>query len=223
MQSSGISHDFKGSTTTHAKTSPDGRAWHGRLSLRAKGVLSLIVVVVYVGLMTIMVTEERLKLPSIVQDLERVHRLEEQMVQVNMQVARTTMAAGESYYAERDEARTKQLFMELSPLQNMLSVLSRHYTPLKRHHDRIQLLAKQLAHEPSKAALAEIRATLHSLVFDLDQITQGLRGEKQKLLGKYQLVHDKITLETMFFLFLGVVVVGAVMTIFFTRLTWDGY
>jgi two-component system, NtrC family, sensor kinase len=219
MQSGRITSDLTGETAK--PRGPEGRSWHGRLSLRAKGVLSLIVVVVYVGLMTIMVTEERLKLPSIVQDLERVHRLEEQMVQVNMQVARATMAAGESYYAEKDEVRTKQLFIELSPLQNMLSTLSRHYTPLKRHYDGMQHLAKELAHQPSKAVLAEIRAVLHSLVFDLDQVTQGLRSEKQKLLGKYQLVHDKITLETMFFLFLGVVVVGAVMTIFFTRLTWD--
>lgn len=200
---------------------PHKDAWYRRVSLRVKGVLSLVVVVIYVSLMTFIVTEERLKLPSIVLEIERVHRLEEQMVQVNMQAARAIMAAGEIYYADQGEVRTKQLFLELTPLNNMLTSLTRHYTALVRHDDKMELLAKELAHRPSKIVLGEIRVVLNAMVADLDQVTKNIRSEKQKLLEKYQLVHDKITLETMFFLFLGVIVFGAVMTIFFTRLTWD--
>ena len=55
----------------------------------------------------------------------------------------------------------------------------------------------------------------------LNGFSQNLRNEKQKLLSNYQLVHDKLTVETILFSFLGIMMFGAVMTIFFTRLTWD--
>lgn len=197
------------------------RGWQGRLSLRVKGVLSLVVVVAYVGAMTTIVTQERLKLPSIVKDLERVHKLEEQMVQVNMQVSRAIMAASDAYFIERGDIRTRQLFMELTPLDPLLANVAKHHAPLTSHQEQLARLTRDLAHQPSKAVLDAMRGSLHRLVQDLNEYTQALRNEKQRLLANYQLVHDKITLETMFFLFLGVVVVGAVMTIFFTRLTWD--
>jgi signal transduction histidine kinase len=197
------------------------RQWQGHLSLRVKGVISLIVVVVYVSIMTAMVTQERLKLPAIVQDLERVHKIEEQMVQVNMQVARAIIATSEASANDQGDPRTRQLFMELTPLDSVLASVSRQLPRLRPYQDQLATLTRNIAHAPSKQLIDDMRATLHRLAQELGGVTQGLRGEKQKLLTNYQLVHDKITLETMFFLFLGVVVVGAVMTIFFTRLTWD--
>jgi signal transduction histidine kinase len=197
------------------------RQWQGHLSLRVKGVISLIVVVVYVSIMTAMVTQERLKLPAIVQDLERVHKIEEQMVQVNMQVARAIIATSEASATDQADPRTRQLFMELTPLDAILASASRQLPTLRPYQEQLSTLTRNIAHAPSKALIDEMRATLHRLAQELGGVTQGLRGEKQKLLTNYQLVHDRITLETMFFLFLGVVVVGAVMTIFFTRLTWD--
>lgn len=197
------------------------RHWQRHLSLRVKGIISLIVVVAYVSVMTAMVTRERLKLPSIVKDLERVHKIEEQMVQVNMQVARAIIATGEAYYIEQGDLRTRQLFMELTPLDSILGGASKTHPQLKSFQEQLSALTRDIAHSPSKPLLNDLRATLHRLAQGLNELTQNLRSEKQKLLANYQLVHDRITLETMFFLFLGVVVVGAVMTIFFTRLTWD--
>ena len=197
------------------------RAWPGRLSLRIKGVISLVMVVLYVSIMTVMVTQERLKLPSIVKDLERVHQIEEQMVQVNIQVARAIIATSEAFYTEQGDLRTRQLFLELTPLDTILGNASKHAARLKPHQERISTLTRTIAHTPSRELLVEMRGSLHRLAQELNDNTQSLRSDKQRLLSDYQLVHDRITLETMFFLFLGVVVVGAVMTIFFTRLTWD--
>jgi signal transduction histidine kinase len=55
----------------------------------------------------------------------------------------------------------------------------------------------------------------------LNVFSQNLHRDKQKLLVSYQLVHDKLTVQTILFSFLGIMMFGAVMTIFFARLTWD--
>ena len=192
-----------------------------RFSLRIKGVLSIIAATIYIVITTAILTEERLKLPIIVSDLERVHRIEEQVVQVNMHVARAIIAASEAYFIEQGDIRTRQLFMEMAPLETTLTNLSRLYPPLKPQQEQLTKLTRLLAHQPSKAVLELMHATLNRSVQDLNNFSLSLRKEKQSLLTNYQGVHDKLTVETILFSFLGIIIAGAIMTIFFTRLTWD--
>jgi signal transduction histidine kinase len=195
--------------------------WHGRLSLRAKGIISLAIVVAYVGIMGGILSSERLRLLAMVTDLESVHRKEEQMVQANMLLARAVLSANESFFTVEPAGATRQLFFEVSPLSSVLMTLAREHTSLAEPFDRLQRLLRELAHRPSREAFSDLRVALQALTLELDKITKDLRSRKESLMGAYHETHDRITLETLFFLFLGVVVVGAAITIFFTRLTWD--
>jgi signal transduction histidine kinase len=197
------------------------RKWNRDLSLRVKGLLSLIVVVAYAILMTAVVTQERQKLPTIVSELDRLYQQDEQLVQLSMQAARAVMATGEMLYSDVGDERTKLLFVELAPLNTHIASAAKNHTALRGYQEVLLLAAKNLAHQPTRAVLLEMRASLHKLILEVDRERAGIRAGRQKLLNSFQLVHDRVTLETMFFLFLGVVIVGSVMTIFFTRLTWD--
>ena len=193
----------------------------GRLSLRIKGVISLVVAIIYVGITTAILTNERLTLPNIVKDLEQLHKVEEQAVQVNSQITRAIIATSEAYFIEQGDIRTRQLFMEMAPLETTLGNLAKHHPPLKPHQEHLTKLTRELAHQPSKAILESMHSGLQHALQVLNGFSQNLRNEKQKLLSNYQLVHDKLTVETILFSFLGIMMFGAVMTIFFTRLTWD--
>jgi len=196
-------------------------AGEGRLSLRIKGVLSLIVAVIYVGITTAILTQERLTLPNIVKELEQLHKIEEQTVIVNTQITRAIIGASEAYFIAQGDIRTRQLFMEMAPLESTLGNLAKHHAPLKSLHERLTKLTRELAHQPSKAILESMHSDLQQTLQILNAFTQELRNDRQKLLHNYQTVHDRLTVETILFSFLGVMMVGAVMTIFFTRLTWD--
>lgn len=183
--------------------------------------MSLVIAVIYVGITTAILTQERLRLPNIVKDLEQLHKIEEQAVQVNAQITRAIIATSEAYFIEQGDIRTRQLFMEMAPLETTLGNLAKHYPALKPHQVNLTRLTRELAHQPSKAILESMHSGLQHGLQVLNTFTQELRNEKQKLLSNYQLVHDKLTVETILFSFLGIMMVGAVMTIFFTRLTWD--
>lgn len=193
----------------------------GRLSLRAKGVFSLIAAVIYVGISTAILTQERLLLPNIVKELEQLHKFEEQAAHVNAQITRAIIATSEAYFIEQGDIRTRQLFMEMAPLETTLGNVAKHYPPLKPHQENLARLTKELAHKPSRPILESMHSGLQHGLQVLNTYTQNLRNEKQTLLSKYQLVHDKLTIETILFSFLGIMMSGAVMTVFFTRLTWD--
>ena len=195
--------------------------WQGRLSLRVKGIISLAVVVAYVGVMGAILSSERLRLLAMVTDLESVHRKEEQMVQANLLLARAVLSANESFFTVEPTGATRQLFFEVSPLSSVLTGLATEHALLGPPVARLQDHLRDLAHRPSREAFADLRVALQALTLELDKITKDLRSRKESLMGAYHETHDRITLETLFFLFLGVVVVGAAITIFFTRLTWD--
>lgn len=213
--------ESSGRSTGIARPAPGKNALGARLSLRIKGLLSLSAVVLYALTATLIVTDERLKLPVVIQDLERLHRVEEQLVQLNIQIARAMLAVSESYFSGPNEARTRQIFIELTPLDYMMKNATLVHPGSKGRYDDVQRLTRKLAHEPSQEVLAELRSALHGLVLGLDKEAQEQRTEKQKVFARFQTISDKVTLLSMFFMFLGLVVAGAVMTIFFTRLTWD--
>lgn len=194
---------------------------HGRLTLRVKGGITLAIMVVYVAITTAILTGERLKLPAIVKELEVLHKLEEQNVKVNALITRAIIAASEAYFIEQGDIRTKQLFMEMAPLESTLASISGHYTPLKEHQAQLTKLTRELAHQPSKTVLESMHNGLQRAILDLNAFSNNLHRDKQILLGSYQQVHDKLTVQTMLFSFMGIMMFGAVMTIFFARLTWD--
>lgn len=195
--------------------------WHGHLSLRVKGVISLLVLVAYVGGVAVLVTSERGRLLDTVQTLERVHRQEEQMLQVNLLVARAILAANDNYYSSDLDNSAAKILLETTPLEHSLSGMVDNYPVLGPSLDRLRRVTQDLAGQPSRGILGELRSEMHELVFRLQAISRGLREEKVKLLGAYQATHDKLTLQTLSVVFLGIVVLGAIVTIFFTRLTWD--
>lgn len=193
----------------------------GGVSLRSKGVVSLAVVVAYVALVAVLVISERENSLAMVNELESVHRQEEKMVQLNMLVANALISANDSYYASEHELSGRPVFLALAPLETLLGATTKRYDVLEPHLTKLRNLTRQLQVSPSKNAMAELRGALHYLVYESDKITKELRGNRERILAGYHRAHDKVTLETLFFVFFGVVLLGAVMTIFFARLTWD--
>lgn len=200
---------------------PEVSQGKNRLSLRTKGVISLIAAIVYVGISTAVLTQERLSLPNVVKELEQLHRQEELAAQVNAQITRAIIATSEAYFMKQGDIRTRQLFMEIAPLETTLGGIAKHYPPLKPHHEHLTRLTRELAHQPSKPILESMHTGLQQGLQVLNNHTQKMREEKQALLAKYQLVHDRLTVKTILFSFLGIMMSGAVMIVFFTRLTWD--
>lgn len=199
-----------------------GASWIAHLSLRAKGIISLIIVIIYAGIVVILVTGERDQLFRMVQDLERVHRHEEQLVHINIRLARAIGSANENYFAGDTAASTRQVAIEMVPIGTLLAGLASIYPGLQGSVSRLETITAELATgHASRGVLAELRSELHSLVLRIESISRELRLAKEGLLSDYRVTYDRVTLETLSLLFFGVVLMGATITIFFTRLTWD--
>lgn len=206
-------------TAVEGKDLPSG--WHGHVSLRVKGVVSLVAFVAYIAIVGVLITAERERLLGLVQQLEAVHQQESQLVQINMMVARAVLSANERHFFALPDLAVRQLNADLFPLERILGGLAKANPDLRGHFGNLQRLLRDLRNAPTSETVTAVRQELHALVLDLERMTQALRAEKDRLMVSYRQTHDKVTLETLSFALLGVVVFGAMVTIFFTRLAWD--
>lgn len=195
--------------------------WHGHVSLRLKGVFSLLAFVAYIGIVGVIIMAERERLFGLVQDLEQVHLQESQLVQVNLLVARAVLSTNEQYFAALPDVAARQILRDLAPLERVVAGLLPIRPQLGNNLLRMQALGGELRHAPTRAGVARVRAELHRLVVDLEGFTKEVRAEKEQLMASYRRTHDKVTLEALALAMLGVVIFGALVTVFFTRLTWD--
>lgn len=193
----------------------------GKTSLAHKGILTLVAMMLYFILVSLVVAYERRSLIDSVQLLNEIHQREERLVALNILVARAILTVNENYFSPNVDVSSKILVLENEAVLNGMSKLQQHYVTIS---DDVALLTKsnaQLIERPSRAVVADIRGIFNRIVIDLDAITTDIRARKQWLLEDYENSHNRLTVEWIVFVALGVGFLSALMMTFFRRLAAD--
>jgi signal transduction histidine kinase len=164
---------------------------------------------------------EREKMPRAVAELDRVHNQEEQLLQLNMSVARAIFTVNEHYHGTSPEAAAQVVALEVEAVLAALQGMEKVFPVLGNDHVTLARLADELHSAPGRGALAELRASLHKLVADLDLVTARVREGRTDLLARYRQSYDVVTVQMLVVGLLGIILTGGAMTLFFTRLAWD--
>jgi signal transduction histidine kinase len=192
-----------------------------RLTLRAKGGLTLAGLVIYVFVVGAVVSASRDRQLAMVDELERTHRREELLIQVNMAVARAILTVNDNYIAPDPADAIQPIAIEVEAVQSNLQGLKEDFPALEANIAGLQFDLDHLRQTPARGDIALIRNQFHELVVVLDRITNGERERKQKLLAAYRAAQDTVTLESIVFGLIGLIVLGTVTALFFSQLTWD--
>jgi signal transduction histidine kinase len=189
-----------------------------RLTLRAKGALTLVGLAIYVVVVGAVVSGSRDRQLAMVEELERTHRSEELLIQVNMAVARAILTVNDNYITPDPVDAVQPIAIEVEAVQ---SKLKGDFPALEANIADLRFDLDHLRQTPARGDIALIRNQLHELVVVLDRITNGERERKQKLLAAYRVAQDAVTLETVVFSLIGLLVLGTATALFFSQLTWD--
>ena len=192
-----------------------------RLTLRAKGALTLVGLAIYVVVVGAVVSGSRDRQLAMVEELERTHRSEELLIQVNMAVARAILTVNDNYIAPDPVDAVQPIAIEVEAVQSNLQGLKGDFPALEANIADLRFDLDHLRQTPARGDIALIRNQLHELVVVLDRITNGERERKQKLLAAYRVAQDAVTLETVVFSLIGLLVLGTATALFFSQLTWD--
>lgn len=191
------------------------------LTLRAKGILAFVALVLYVFVVGLLAAQERHKLRLTVEELDRIHVLEGRLANVNTSVAHTILRLQEVYYAREPLGAVGNMVLDVEALQAGLQRLRPAFAGAEDASALLERGLEALRAAPSRGALAEMRGALHELVERLDAFTRSVNERKDRLTEGYRRHYDAITLITLIGALLGVVVFGALVTLFFSRLAAD--
>ena len=213
-----------GPKTRGALPLPAGRprfAYPWGLSLRVKGALVFILMVLYMSFTAYSLSRDRQQLMNMVSDLEYVQRFEARLTQANLMLARTIVLLNDNFATQNLHVSATTLVAEIEAVRNAVGRLDDRFPRLIFLSNALKPLATQLEASPGRGLLGAIRATLHEMVTELDTITEEEQRRRTELLSAYRHTNDELIHQGVLYSMVGVVVFGLIIAIFLTRLTID--
>ncbi|MGE5493582.1 MAG: sensor histidine kinase [Actinomycetota bacterium] len=192
-----------------------------RDSLQSKAVWTVVVLFAYFIMVTLVITYERDIMMEAVTRLQEKHDQEERLVALNMAVSRTVLAVNENYFSPNVADAAKVLVLELEAIMPGLNRLQPEYPMIGNDLGGLQRAVDELSSTPSRAAIADLRATMHRLVIELDVVTNDVNARKQLLLEDYRRSFNRVTLEWAVLGLFAIGILGGFILIFFRRLAQD--
>lgn len=190
-------------------------------SLRGKAAWAIALMGAYFLVVTVVIAYERRSMLELVAHLEELQDDEARLIALNGAVSRTVMAVNENYFSPNMSAAAKVLTLEVEAVLPSLRRLKQSYPLVDVDLHELERSLEELATQPSRASIADLRGVLHRLVINLDAITNDVNIRKDLLSSTYQKTFNRIAIEWGGFGVLALAIIGALVMAFFRRLTAD--
>lgn len=190
-------------------------------SLRGKGWLFTLLLAVYFVVVTMVIAFERETMLDSVVLLQNINEREEHLVGLNYAVSRTVISVNENYFAPDVEASGKMLALEVEALLPGLVRLQSAYPELAESRQALAGMVVELVTGPTRATIADLRATMHRLVLQLDIVTADVSAQKAKFAERYHKVFERLTAEWLIFGVFALILAALVFKVFFRGLSAD--
>jgi len=164
---------------------------------------------------------QRQGLLHVVDELEMAHRTEAQLLEINTSMARTLFAVNMSFSDDDLASSAIRSMIEVEASLSLLEAIQDRHPTVLMLAGKLHALVRDLAQSPTLSTLGVARATLNELIIELDGVTKNAHAHRLRLLDQYRENYDRITLSSLAMLVIGLILLGAVTAIFFSRLTWD--
>ena len=198
-----------------------GAAGFSRLSLRGKGLVAVTALFAYLIVASLVVEAQRARLTDTVEELERAHAEEDGMARVNVSLAQAIVATNERYYRAGSGRDFSDVAVAVDAVHDGIAGLAPRFPFLAPVAAQLATRAADLWFAREREALLELRASLHEAVAAMDRATAQVRNRRQDLNTLYRARYDQVSLISIGLSIAGMLVFGALMLLFLTRLGWD--
>lgn len=193
-----------------------------KLTLRAKGFFAFMLLVTYVAIAGLILTQERSKLLRIALEVENAYAEESALAKAGYAVAHATLKWQEKFLSVRlPEAFEEQVALDVELIEAGIRGLSHVYPEMLEDVDRLHQDVAELRKDRSIRNLISLRDHGRQMSEHLEQATRQARSQKDKLWAEYREVYDTMSVIAVIMGLLGAVFFGVTMTLFLTRMAWD--
>jgi signal transduction histidine kinase len=198
-----------------------GVAVLGHLSLRGKGVVAAAALFAYLIVASLVVETQRLRIADALEELERVHGEEDRLARVNVSLAQAIVTTNERYYRTGAARDFSDVAVAADTVYDGMAGLAPRFPHLAPIAAGLATRTADLWVAREREALLDLRAALHEAVAAMDRATAQVRARRQELNALYRARFDQVSMVSFGLSIAGMLVFGALMLLFLTRLGWD--
>ncbi len=193
------------------------------LTLRTKGILALGVLVSSLAAIGWFLAYSRQDLYVIVQEMERIYAKQALLERVS-KILTHTLVETQAVLTESPEDRLPaygELYTHMQPVRASLDEAEHLYPLLAKDIATLEQAMFAIGARPDARRLSEVRDSQQTLIAKLHDILTALQQRSTELAQRYHDTQQRISLVSAAGNIAGVIVSGAVILVFFTRLASD--
>jgi len=197
-----------------------GRA-NSEVPLRVKGFLAFAAVVIYAVLLTTFTFNKKAELVDEFERLQNLYKVEEQLRQVDATAFHIVMAVFINSDKDDQNSVVQRFQSNYELLKRKNAELTMRYPYASVNLAGVEQALAQATVQPSAAALAAMNSELLKVKIEVTQHIDESRREQIATAERFHMQWDSAALASLLFGLIGLLLLGAIIGLFFTRLTKD--
>lgn len=208
---------------TSAASLENAQQTASEVPLRVKGFLAFAAVVIYTILLTTFTFNKKSELANEFERLQNLYKVEEQLRQVDATAFHIVMGVFMNSDTTDPKAVVQRFLSNFDLLKNKNAELTEQYPQAGVNLSKLEQAATQAAAStnPSPAELAAMNSELLKVKIEITQHIDESRQEQKTTADRFNTQWDSAALASLMFGIIGLLLLGAIIGLFFTRLTQD--
>ncbi|MDX8385131.1 MAG: ATP-binding protein [Gallionella sp.] len=200
---------------------PEIDATVAEVSLRVKGFLAFIAVAIYAVLLTAFTFDKKAELVDEFESLKNLYKVEEQLRQVDATAFHIVMAVFLNSNSDDHDAVVQRFQTNLDLLKRKNEELTAQYPSAGINLRRLEEAVNRAAEFPAENDIAVMNSELLKVKIEITQHIDESRREQEATAEHFHMLWDSAALASLLFGLIGLFLLGAIIGLFFTRLTND--
>lgn len=189
--------------------------------LRVKGFLAFAAVVIYAVLLTTFTFNKKAELVNEFEHLQALYKVEDGLRQVDATAFHIVMAVFMNAKADDPKAVIQRFQDNFTLLKRKNAELAARYPVAGVNLAGVEQAIERAAVHPSAAGLAEMNTELLKVKIEITQHLDESTREQKATADNFHMLWDSAALASLLFGLIGLLLLGAIIGLFFTRLTHD--
>ena len=200
---------------------PAARQAISEVPLRVKGFLAFAAVVIYAVLLTTFTFNKKAELVDEFEHLQDLYKVEDGLRQVDATAFHIVMAVFMNSKTDDQKIVIQRFLENFEILQRKNAELSMRYPAAGVNLAGVEQAVMRAATHPSAEGLAAMNAELLKVKIEITQHIDESTTEQKATAEKFHMLWDSAALASLLFGLIGLLLLGAIIGLFFTRLTTD--
>ena len=189
--------------------------------LRVKGFLAFAAVVIYAVLLTTFTFNKKAELVSEFERLQNLYKVEDNLRQVDATAFHVVMAIFMNSNTDDHKAQVQRFLENFELLKKKNIELTKQYPFAGVNLAGVEQALEKAVAQPSAAGLAAMNSELLKVKIEITRHIDESRQEQLATAESFHMLWDSAALASLLFGLIGLLLLGAIIGLFFTRLTND--